>query len=401
MSFDYDYIIAGGGCAGLSLAYYMVHSSLKSQRILLLDREWKAQNDKTWCFWATSEQLPPFTSARVSAWQKMEFWGKSGTCHRQDISPLHYVHVRSLDFYQEVQQSLSKAQDVTFLPTSVKEIWNEEVGARVVTDAGTFTCRYAFSSLPVPTQPTARTLTLKQHFLGWFIKTESPTFDAKTVRLMDFRLPQEEQVRFAYLLPFSAHEALVEFTVFSPDLLPTGEYESALRRYVEEVLGLEEKSYELSAQEFGVIPMTNQSFSRYEGKHIVRIGTAGGMTKASTGYTFLRIQADAKATVEALETNGNPHYKLDRKGRFAFYDSLLLYLIQHEGGKVSHIFNQLFSQQDFRKVLRFLDERTNLWEELGILLRLPWGPFLRALFQYYVLRKPVAQPTKSSKTISG
>lgn len=47
----FDFIIAGGGMAGLSLAFYLNQSTLRDKKILLIDREIKNQNDHTWCFW--------------------------------------------------------------------------------------------------------------------------------------------------------------------------------------------------------------------------------------------------------------------------------------------------------------------------------------------------------------
>jgi thioredoxin reductase len=50
-SSTYDFIIAGGGLAGLSLAYYLSQSSLENAKILIIDQSEKKENDKTWCFW--------------------------------------------------------------------------------------------------------------------------------------------------------------------------------------------------------------------------------------------------------------------------------------------------------------------------------------------------------------
>lgn len=47
----YDYIIAGGGLAGLSLAYYMNQTVLREKSILIIDQDTKTKNDRTWCFW--------------------------------------------------------------------------------------------------------------------------------------------------------------------------------------------------------------------------------------------------------------------------------------------------------------------------------------------------------------
>ena len=49
---DYDYIILGRGCAGLSLIMHILSSShLSNKRILLIEKEVKNKNDRTWCFW--------------------------------------------------------------------------------------------------------------------------------------------------------------------------------------------------------------------------------------------------------------------------------------------------------------------------------------------------------------
>jgi len=52
---NYDYIIVGSGASGLMMAYRMaLDSFFDDKRILLLDKEKKYTNDRTWCFWQTS-----------------------------------------------------------------------------------------------------------------------------------------------------------------------------------------------------------------------------------------------------------------------------------------------------------------------------------------------------------
>jgi len=53
----YDYILAGGGCAGLSLVYQLLESSLKEASILIIDPTEGEIPNKTWCYWST-EALP-------------------------------------------------------------------------------------------------------------------------------------------------------------------------------------------------------------------------------------------------------------------------------------------------------------------------------------------------------
>ncbi|RYY11780.1 MAG: FAD-dependent oxidoreductase, partial [Cytophagaceae bacterium] len=48
---EYDYLLVGGGAAGLSLAYYLAQEPrLASQRVLLIEPAAKDQNDRTWSY---------------------------------------------------------------------------------------------------------------------------------------------------------------------------------------------------------------------------------------------------------------------------------------------------------------------------------------------------------------
>ncbi len=58
ISQQYDYIITGAGCAGLSLAVRMIQSGkFANKKILLADADTKNKNDRTWCFWEKQEGL--------------------------------------------------------------------------------------------------------------------------------------------------------------------------------------------------------------------------------------------------------------------------------------------------------------------------------------------------------
>ena len=46
----YTYILAGGGMAGLSLAFYLNQSSVPFDSILIIDQAEKNTRDKTWCY---------------------------------------------------------------------------------------------------------------------------------------------------------------------------------------------------------------------------------------------------------------------------------------------------------------------------------------------------------------
>lgn len=379
METTYDYIIAGGGCAGLSLCHQLLRSeTLRDKRILILDREAKSQRDKTWSFWTADP--PPFPMVQQHSWERLSFFAP-GFAQTSASSPYRYFSLNSLDFYREVQQQIKQFPNVEVRKEEIKEIIEGETVARVRTEQGTYRGNWVFNSLPEKNIP-KQEIFLLQHFMGWFIRTDEPAFDPGTATLMDFRVAQGAETRFFYVLPYSETEALVEFTIFSERVAEQEFYQQGLRQYLGLQLGLID--YQILEQERGAIPMTTHSFSRQQGERILNLGTAGGFTKPTTGYTFLNIQRDVQAIVQSLESHRHPHDRPKTAQRFSFYDHLLLYLIQSDGGRVGEIFQQLFQHNELPDILTFLDEQTRLPQELKMLVRLPWGPFFRAIFNSYL-----------------
>jgi lycopene beta-cyclase len=221
--------------------------------------------------------------------------------------------------------------------------------------------------------------------LGWEIETEQDTFDPGIATLFDFRTPQKETMRFMYILPFSPRRALVEYTLFSANLLDAAEYEHELRSYIQSVQKVTE--YRVEAVERGIIPMSDQPFPRRAGKRILNIGTKGGRVKPSTGYSFLRSQRDTEAIVASLINSGHP-FNIPKDSRVHFYlDSIMLNLMYRKGGRMKSIFTALFKNNPIQRLFRFLDEETGPVELLQVLLSVPPWPFLQAWFRLKVLRK--------------
>ncbi|WP_373551146.1 lycopene cyclase family protein [Haliscomenobacter sp.] len=379
MKQHFDCIIAGGGCAGLSLAYYLVEQGYLGD-VLILDREQKSNNDRTWCWWSKSPT--PFDSLFMHRWQHLKFADHSKQ-RAQSIDPYRYCLLRSADFYHFIQQRLALAPNVTWLQSEIESIEDAETGAIVRAGGTSFSAEWVFSSIQKLPVQFATDDKLYQHFAGWWIETAEDCFDPSCATIMDFRVPQYGNTRFCYVLPTSARRALVEFTVFSTELLAKKAYDAALEEYLQNTLKI--KRWVIHEQEFGVIPMQiMESKPREKQAHVFQIGTVGGAVKPSTGYAFARIQEQTKQLAQQLVEQKLPNPQLKRPKRFEFYDQLLLHILTYRGGLGASIFGRLFQQIDFPQILKFLDEDTQLSEELGILASLPPGPFLQAVWESHL-----------------
>ncbi len=380
----YDFIIAGGGMAGLSLAYYITQSALRDRSILILDREPKNRNDRTWCFWETG--AGPFESIMFRRWNTVSF---HGTNHAGllDMGQYQYKMLRGIDFYTFVQDELARWPNIERKQATINRIKDTPQGGFVIADNEPYMADYVFDSTFALRLDQPEYHNLLQHFKGWVIHTEKPCFDPACPEIMDFRVEQHGDCRFVYVMPFDAQTALVEFTLFNDKLLTDAEYDADIRRYIDRFL--DTGPYQIQEIETGVIPMSDAPTQENPSRHIVRIGTSGGHTKASTGYTFQRTQRYLRDIVRNLTETGRPVRQPSWfSKRFKLYDSVLLNVLQKHRYPAADVFTIFYTKNRPTNAFRFLDEETRLSEELRFMATYPWWPFTAAFFD--VLWRKVA-----------
>jgi lycopene beta-cyclase len=374
---DYDYIIVGAGASGLMMAYRMSKDVFfDDKNILLIDKEKKNKNDRTWCFWEKGKG--EWDDVLSTSWNTIEIASDIYT-KKEAIFPYQYKMIRSKDFYQKIWKQLSNSTNISFIESDILEIFQEENNATVTTTTDIFYSKVVINSILFSDEYQTQTNypVLQQHFVGFFIKTDEDSFDYSTATFMDFTVAQKSNTRFMYVLPINKREALFEYTLFSKDLLEIKEYEREIEKY------LHDKNifnYTITEKERGSIPMTCFEFWNSNSENIIHIGTAGGWSKASTGFTFKNINKKTSSLVQHLKAT-KPLINFHQKNRFWFYDLLLLDILSKNNELGAFIFGYLFQKNKSPKILKFLDEETSIFEELQIVLRMPSKFFVSALWK--------------------
>jgi lycopene beta-cyclase len=375
---QYDYIISGAGAAGFSLLVRMIQNPFfQSKKILVVDKAPKESNDRTWCFWEKTVGI--FEPVVYHRWQQVHFFSNHKV-ELLDLLPYSYKMIRSIDFYQYVYERASKQENVTFLYGNIEAAGNAGNKGFIVVDGVSFEASFVFNSILFAPPPIPEgKFFLLQHFKGFVVETAGARFNPAVATLMDFRVSQENGPAFVYVLPLSTHRALVEFTMFSRQLLEEEGYDGALRHYIENYLDIDE--YKIVEREFGIIPMTNIKYVTAIDR-VINIGTAGGQTKGSSGYTFQFVQKHSDRIISDLIRSGK--IRADAgffARRFNLYDSVLLNILSGNKFPADKIFSDLFSRNPVDRVLRFLDNESTLEDEINLMATLPQGPFRKAILE--------------------
>lgn len=370
----YHYIFTGSGLSALMTVYEMILSGkFKDKTILLLDENPKKSNDRTWCFWDNSTQFDEIVSKK---WDVALFADKNFR-RNLDLNPYQYKMVRGLDFYNLIFDLISKQENIHFVNQKVIDF--EELGSHCIvkTDGKNYTCNKIFNSIYNPNlvKSQSKYPLLQQHFIGWFIKSKEEVFDKNTATFMDFSVEQRGNTRFMYVLPTSSTEALLEYTLFSKDLLSKEEYENEIQDYIQK-LGISD--YEIVEKEQGNIPMSSYKFWKNNTKNIINIGSIGGWTKASTGFTFKNVTKKSKGLVNFL-TSESDFTKFHKMDKFWIYDLLFIDVLFKNNELGSKVFSSLFKKGNPTLIFKFLDEETTFWEDLQVIWKCPKGLFVNAL----------------------
>ena len=192
---EFNYVIIGGGCAGLSLAYELeINSKLKDKTLAIVETRKEYKRDKTWSFWKVFDHN--FEDCVIKSWNNFTI-NTSEYSHELKNEIFPYQSIDSGKFYKKINSKLFVNPNVSFhkdlseINSKNSIIFNSVIEGKIDRSK------------------------LWQHFQGIEIQTSKNIFNDKIINLMDFNCEQKNEVHFFYTLPFNKNKALIETTWLS------------------------------------------------------------------------------------------------------------------------------------------------------------------------------------------
>ena len=373
---NYDYIIIGAGCSGLSLLYEMNKSDiLKNKTCAIFDKRKEFNKDKIWSYWNVYEHS--FSDCLLNKWDKVII--KDNEEIILDCKDFNYQSVDSEKFYNKILNSVSSNKNINFfLDRNIDEISEQNDQIIIKSNNEIFKANLVFdSSLKnINTNDTK----IYQHFYGCEVHLNETISQSKYPILMDFNCNQSNWTHFFYTLPISDKKIFIETTWISDQQNFTKDkYISEIDEYIKKNLNYQ-KEYTISYNEMGSIPMFHfQNITSY--KKVIKIGTSANLTRKSTGYTFLNIQKFTKELVQKLIKNqiiiNNPI-----QSKYNFLDKIFIKVLLSEKENMHKIFFRLFKKNKAIDIINFLSNQSNFFQDIKIILSMPKSIFIKKLLNF-------------------
>ena len=352
---EFDYIIIGGGCAGLSLAYELeTHDKLKDKNLAIIEPRDEYKRDKTWSFWKVFPHN--FEDCVKKSWNNFTINSPNETKYIE-CKTTPYQTIDSELFYNKILSKLKLNKNITFF----KNINEVNKSNSII-----------FNSVSKYDDQKNK---LWQHFCGVEIETDKEFFDDEIFNLMDFACDQRNKVHFFYTLPFTKNKALVETTWISElDNDSLKDYDQQIDNYLSNHLNI--RNCKINYKEEGAIPLFRQKSIKKLNE--INIGSAGGMTRLSTGYTFLNIQEQSKYIRENIDNiNKVKLFQINKK--YDFLDNIFLKVLKKNSSQMGNIFYKMFDSSP-SSIINFLSNKSSLFEDLEIISKMPKSIFIKQLF---------------------
>jgi len=370
----FDYIIVGAGCSGLSLAYEMNAKNLFNDKTCaIIDKRKEFNRDKIWSYWNIYEHS--FYDCLINKWDKF--------CVKKiqneiilDCENFQYQSIDSQKFYKKILDNLNSNKNIKLiLNKSVDKIYENKDEAIVQCGDEIFRSDIIFnSSLD---NRTTKESELFQHFYGCEVVFDENVNLPEYPIIMDFNCSQDNWVHFFYTLPMGKNKIFIENTWISNEKSFTFErYIAEINYYIQNNLNYKKK-YKTNYSEIGSIPMFHFK-NNVKYKKLINIGTAGNLTRKSTGYTFLNIQKSVKQIAINISKKQNIK-KSSISLKYNYLDNIFIKVLLEKKGSMYEVFFDLFKKNKTKDIVKFLSNTSNWFEDLKIIISMPKLIFIKKL----------------------
>ena len=116
---EFNYVIIGGGCAGLSLAYELdIQEKLKDKTLAIIEPRSEYKKDKTWSFWKVTPHN--FDDCIKKSWENFSI-NITGKTNFLECKNYPYQSIDSGLFYKKINNRLKENKNIFFFK-DIKEI---------------------------------------------------------------------------------------------------------------------------------------------------------------------------------------------------------------------------------------------------------------------------------------
>ncbi len=239
---EYDVVFVGGGLAA-TLLLNELRPALP-RRVAVLETWSPSERPPVhWSYWSSG--ATPYDGFAIGAWRR----ARVADARPEPIAPYALLLVRSTDVLAPMIEALRDLPIEWLRATARSIVRRSDGGYEVVSDAGTVRARWVFDSAceVVPAFPSPRRPRAVLSGTGLRVEADQPVFDAGVATLFD---PLDER-SFAYVLPLSSAEALVESASFGST--GVGEDRATLLRYLR--AKHPKANFTVTHSEYGAIPL--------------------------------------------------------------------------------------------------------------------------------------------------
>lgn len=369
-------LILGGGCAGLSLALRLADGHFPYQKVIIIEKRDAYHNDRTWCFW----KLDDSHLTHLAAFEWKAFKVSSNDAEAiVDCKETPYQMIRSCDVYDFALKTIKQSDKIELhLGHAINNIAKTSQGEWLIeTDRGFFS-----GSVVIDTRPDSFEdikPILWQSFYGQEIISETRLFEASVPDLMNFLQKSDDGVAFSYILPFSETEALLETTVFGPEILTADDLNDRQYSLVNRITN--GRPYVVSRSEYGALPMGGMSANIMASSSYFKVGLMAGSLRPSTGYAFQRIQRWAESCSVSIRNGLGPIGHVPDPWPIRMMDDLFLKVLRDSPHLGAMMFYKIFKNVGPDKVIRFLSDHGKFSDCLSVIFALPAQPFLQMLLK--------------------